>query len=239
MVSCRTWHGTSLTDTRAPAVAISAFLDNTRSQLTYTGLFTLASLPLESAGPSESPSTPEPTSPPSANSTTAEPKPPQPELFALFRNSHLAVLYRYGGSLYTLVTDQVFLHEPSVVWERLEDVDQGAAVFVNSAFERATPAGGDWAGWSPPGEGTVDPVECVFPPLHRAFILTSARWISRALALELQNEEDERAHRAYVKRQQERDAQKRREQHEERRWHAQDEEKRKEKTKKEKECLIM
>ena len=179
MVSCPTWRGTSFTDIRTPAVAINAFLNNTRSQLTYTGLFTLASLPLESAGPSKSSTTPEPTSPSSADSTTAEPKPSQqPELFALFRNSHLAVLYRYGGSLYTLVTDQVFLNEPSVVWERLEDVDQGAAVFVDSAFERATPAGGDWAGWKPPGEGlgTVDPVECVFPPLHRAYILNSA-WV--------------------------------------------------------------
>jgi len=75
------------------------------------------------------------------------------------------VLYRHAGSLYTLATDQVFLHEPSVVWERLEDVDQGAAVFVDSAFERATPAGGDWAGWTPSETlGTVDPIECVFPP---------------------------------------------------------------------------
>lgn len=164
MVSCRTWRGTSFTDKRAPAVAVRGFLDSTRSQLTYTGLFTLASLPPEAAGP-----TPEPTSPPSDNSTTAEPKPPQPELFALFRNSHLAVLYRHDGSLYTLVTDQVFLHEPSVVWERLEDVDQGAAVFVDSAFVRATPAGGDWAGWTP-GEGTVDPAECVFSPSHRAIL---------------------------------------------------------------------
>ncbi|KAH9948595.1 hypothetical protein B0H21DRAFT_733212 [Amylocystis lapponica] len=51
-------------------------------------------------------------------------------LAALFRNSHLAVLYKSlaeDGALYTLVTDQVFLHEPSVVWERLEDVDGGSS----------------------------------------------------------------------------------------------------------------
>jgi hypothetical protein len=154
--------GVSFTDTRFPAVAIRTFLDNTRSQLTYTGLFTLASLPPESTGSSEFTYIPL-----SDQSTTAEPNPPpHPELFALFRNSHLSVLYRHAGSLYTLVTDQVFLHEPSVVWERLEDVDQGGAVFVDGAFERATPVGGDWAGWTPPPEtlGTVDPVECVFPP---------------------------------------------------------------------------
>jgi hypothetical protein len=160
--------GASFTDARFTAVAIRTFLENTRSQLTYTGLFTLASLPRESTGSSKSISTPQPTSPSSDQGTTAEPNsPPHPELFALFRNSHLSVLYRHAGALYTLVTDQVFLHEPSVVWERLEDVDQGAAIFVDKAFERATPVGGDWAGWTPPSEtlGTVDPVECVFSAL--------------------------------------------------------------------------
>ena len=156
-------------DTRAVAVAVQTFLNNTRSQLTYNGLFNLASLPTQSAGLSIPAS--EPISPPSSSdpATAAEPTPPpQPELFALFRNSHLAVLYRCAGTLYTLVTDQVFLHEPTVVWERLEDVDQGGAVFVDSAFEQATPIGGDWAGWSPSPEnlGTVDPVECVFPPTY-------------------------------------------------------------------------
>jgi ubiquitin carboxyl-terminal hydrolase MINDY-1/2 len=48
--------------------------------------------------------------------------------------------------LYTLTTDQVFLHEPSVVWERLEDVDGGWSSFVDSDFVRSTPAGGDYAG---------------------------------------------------------------------------------------------
>lgn len=44
------------------------------------------------------------------------------------------------------MTDQVFLHEPSVVWEKLEDVDQGAAEFVDAEFRRSVPMGGDWAG---------------------------------------------------------------------------------------------
>jgi len=78
------------------------------------------------------------------------------------------VLYRRGGTLYTLVTDQVFLHEPTVVWELLGDIDQGGAEFVNSAFERAVPVGGDFAGWHPPSEssGTVDPAEYAFPFIH-------------------------------------------------------------------------
>ncbi|KAI0290353.1 hypothetical protein BC826DRAFT_913221 [Russula brevipes] len=221
------------------AVAIRAFLDNTRSQLTYTGLFTLASLSTKSGGLSKPTSTSEPSTLSSADETSAaaaaaavptpppHPRPyPHPELFALFRNSHLAVLYRHAGALYALVTDQVFLQEPSVVWERLEDVDQGGAVFVDSAFERATPVGGDWAGWTPPSEtlGTVDPAD-------------------RALALQLQNAEDEQAQREYMRREQERAARRRRElvEYEEQRLLRQDEERRKEKEKhkKEKDCLIM
>lgn len=39
-------------------------------------------------------------------------------------------------ALYTLVTDQVFLQEPSVVWERIEDVDGAAGGFVDGRFLR-------------------------------------------------------------------------------------------------------
>ncbi|KAF5379844.1 hypothetical protein D9615_005798 [Tricholomella constricta] len=52
----------------------------------------------------------------------------------------------HDSALYSLATDQVFLYEPSVVWERVEDVDGSAGVFVDSVFVRASPAGGDWAG---------------------------------------------------------------------------------------------
>lgn len=44
------------------------------------------------------------------------------------------------------MTDQVFLNEPSIVWERLEDVDGGWSTFVDSDFVKASPAGGDFAG---------------------------------------------------------------------------------------------
>ncbi|KAJ7802496.1 hypothetical protein B0H14DRAFT_2892141 [Mycena olivaceomarginata] len=104
------------------AMAIRQFLDNTQSQLTYHGLFHLAT-----------------TLPPGA-------------LVALFRNSHLSVLHKPASSssgdqsLYALVTDHVFLHEGSVVWERLEDVDGGSSTWVDSNFIRASPAGGDYAG---------------------------------------------------------------------------------------------
>ncbi len=71
-------------------------------------------------------------------------------LVALFRNSHLSVLYKSANpedsALYTLATDQVFLRESSIVWERLEDIDGGWSSFVDSAFVRSTPVGGDYAG---------------------------------------------------------------------------------------------
>lgn len=50
------------------------------------------------------------------------------------------------SALYILATDQVFLRESSVVWERLEDVDGGWSTFVDSDFVRSAPVGGDYAG---------------------------------------------------------------------------------------------
>jgi hypothetical protein len=94
------------------------------------------------------------------------------ELVCFFRGSHLSVLYKrplyhtsdrisaepVAGSsnafefhdtssmLYTLVTDRVFLREPSVVWESLVDVDGQSSSFFDSQFRRSSPAGGDFAG---------------------------------------------------------------------------------------------
>ncbi|KAF8965798.1 hypothetical protein BDZ97DRAFT_1811069 [Flammula alnicola] len=189
------------------ATIVRRFLDATQSQLTYHGLFHLAtSLP---------PNTP----------------------CALFRSSHLSVLYKYSPSalnpssngpsnaassssqflsnstsplpnaeaepqsedsaLYTLVTDQVFLNEPSVVWERLEDVDGGWSTFVDSEFVKSSPAGGDFAGQTAEEalraaeaianqyQGTVDPND-------------------HALAQQLQAEEEHLArqeHEAYLQEQ--------------------------------------
>ncbi|EFI27969.1 hypothetical protein CC1G_14461 [Coprinopsis cinerea okayama7 len=104
----------------ADAIVVRDFLDHSQSQLTYHGLFQLASeLPADT-------------------------------LVALFRNSHLSVLLKVehdeGPAIYTLATDQVFLRESSVVWERLEDVDGGWSTFVDSNFVKASPAGGDFAG---------------------------------------------------------------------------------------------
>ena len=96
-------------------------------------------------------------------------------LAALFRNSHLSVLYKSEGdqpSLYTLVTDHAFLQESSVVWECLEDIDGGWSTFVDSDLVTSSPAGGDVAGQTAEATlraaeaeanpfSTIDPVEFV------------------------------------------------------------------------------
>ncbi|CDO75104.1 hypothetical protein BN946_scf185010.g29 [Trametes cinnabarina] len=152
------------------ALMIRSFIENSPSQLTYYGLFSLAS-ELEPGA-----------------------------LVALFRNSHLSVLYKSlgeDGALYTLVTDQVFLHEASVVWERLEDIDGGWSTFVDSDFVRSSPAGGDYAGHT--AESALAALE------QQTGALTLADRADEELARQLQAEEDERSREVYARRQRERE----------------------------------
>ncbi|KAI0833858.1 hypothetical protein BC628DRAFT_1345803 [Trametes gibbosa] len=147
------------------ALAIRSFIESSPSQLTYYGLFTLAS-ELEPGA-----------------------------LVALFRNSHLSVLYKsHGdeGALYTLVTDQVFLHESSVVWERLEDIDGGWSTFVDSDFVHSSPAGGDYAGHT--AESALAALE------QQTGALTLEESADAALARQLQAEEDEHSRVLYTRR---------------------------------------
>ncbi|KAK2467282.1 hypothetical protein APHAL10511_000831 [Amanita phalloides] len=142
------------------AVQIREFLDTTWSQFTYHGLFTLSSV-LEPGS-----------------------------LVALFRSSHLSVLYKStaevdtnGPALYNLVTDQAFLKEPSVVWERIDDVDFGSSIFVDSDFIKSSPAGGDFV-----GQSAEDALRVA---------VTAENANDLALARQLQAEEDEIAHRQH------------------------------------------
>ncbi|EPQ53953.1 DUF544-domain-containing protein [Gloeophyllum trabeum ATCC 11539] len=175
------------------AIVIRNFLDSTQSQLTYYGLFHLAS-----------------TLPPDS-------------LVALFRNSHLSVLYKSpaaspsppastmetpetdanaetqdtsstdSSALYTLVTDMVFLHEPTVVWERLEDVEGSASSFVDSDFKPSSPAGGDWAGMTAEQAAQAQD-QGNYPPVDPE---------DQVLAQRLQEEEDAQAQALYERQQQE------------------------------------
>ncbi|KAF8573484.1 DUF544-domain-containing protein [Ramaria rubella] len=145
------------------AVVIRDFLERTSGQLTYYGLFQLASTGLDSGA-----------------------------LVALFRGSHLSVLYKSPDpecpGLYNLVTDHIFAQEPSVVWERLEDVEGGASTFVDSDFIKSSPAGGDFPGRSAEAvrrDYEYDEVDA-----------------DLALAQQLQHEEDARAHELRAEQQQ-------------------------------------
>ncbi|KAJ8518451.1 hypothetical protein ONZ45_g4473 [Pleurotus djamor] len=138
------------------AIAIRHFLDASWSQLTIYGLFELAH--------------------------TLDPG----KLVALFRSSHLAVLYKpptadaADASIYTLVTDQAFVHEPTVVWERLEDIDGGSSSYFDANFVRSSPPGGDVMGQT--AEEALFAAELLADPQAQA---------DHALARQLQYEEDQ------------------------------------------------
>jgi hypothetical protein len=71
----------------------------------------------------------------------------------------LSVLYRRhlpqesttpdsSPTLYQLVTDQSFAHEPEITWESITDIDGAGTSYYNSEFFPASSAGGDYSGMS-------------------------------------------------------------------------------------------
>ncbi|GLB44751.1 putative MINDY deubiquitinase [Lyophyllum shimeji] len=105
------------------------------------------------------------------------------------------------SALYTLATDQVFLNEPSVVWERIEDVDGSAGLFVDSHFVRASPAGGDWAGRT--AEDTARDIQRQQDEAERAALDGGAGMSDHELARQLQAQENQyaRQEHAYMQQQ--------------------------------------
>ncbi|KAJ0406196.1 hypothetical protein P43SY_000380 [Pythium insidiosum] len=55
------------------------------------------------------------------------------QLCVFFRNNHFATLFKFEGALYLLVTDAGYLDEPTVVWERLNEID-GDTEYFDDAF---------------------------------------------------------------------------------------------------------
>ncbi|KAF1328743.1 hypothetical protein FI667_g6674, partial [Globisporangium splendens] len=51
------------------------------------------------------------------------------QLCVFFRNNHFSTLFKYDGALYLLVTDAGYLDEPTVVWERLNEIDGDTEYF--------------------------------------------------------------------------------------------------------------
>ncbi|PKA60747.1 hypothetical protein AXF42_Ash006381 [Apostasia shenzhenica] len=84
---------------------IRNFLENTASQLTIYGLFCLQE------GLKER------------------------ELCVFFRNNHFSTMFKFNGELYLLVTDQGYINQPDLVWEKLNEVN-GDTVFMTGNFKQ-------------------------------------------------------------------------------------------------------
>ncbi|XP_042391494.1 uncharacterized protein LOC121982474 isoform X2 [Zingiber officinale] len=55
------------------------------------------------------------------------------ELCVFFRNNHFSTMFKYNGELYLLATDQGYLNQPDLVWEKLNEVN-GDTIFMTGNF---------------------------------------------------------------------------------------------------------
>ncbi|CAL0311686.1 unnamed protein product [Lupinus luteus] len=83
---------------------IKTFLRNNASQLTFYGLFCLQD------GLKER------------------------EICVFFRNNHFSTMFKFEGALYLLATDQGYINQPDLVWEKLNEVN-GDTLFMTSNFK--------------------------------------------------------------------------------------------------------
>lgn len=56
------------------------------------------------------------------------------ELCVFFRNNHFNTMFKFGGQLYLLATDQGYINQPDLVWELLNEVN-GNTVFMTGSFK--------------------------------------------------------------------------------------------------------
>ncbi|KAK6163862.1 hypothetical protein DH2020_000726 [Rehmannia glutinosa] len=56
------------------------------------------------------------------------------ELCVFFRNNHFNTMFKYEGELYILATDQGYINQPDLVWEKLNEVN-GDTVYMTSNFK--------------------------------------------------------------------------------------------------------
>lgn len=153
------------------ALTLRSWIDSSSSQLTYYGLFALSSAvrpgqlaalfrnshlsvlykppkrPSPAVSSSATPAEPDPFGDPATvapESSSSSSTPPAEQVLDISQVDDP----EEDGPLYSLVTDSVFANEPTIVWERLEDVEGGASSFFDSHFRPANPAGGDYAGAS-------------------------------------------------------------------------------------------
>lgn len=86
-------------DIKKTCQLVKTFLENNASQLTIYGLFCLQE------GLKER------------------------ELCVFFRNNHFSTMFKFNGELYLLATDQGYINQPDLVWEKLNEVN-GDTVFM-------------------------------------------------------------------------------------------------------------
>ncbi|XP_023764567.1 uncharacterized protein LOC111913070 isoform X1 [Lactuca sativa] len=56
------------------------------------------------------------------------------ELCVFFRNNHFNTMFKFEGELYLLATDQGYISQPDLVWEKLNEVN-GDSVFMTGNFK--------------------------------------------------------------------------------------------------------
>lgn len=56
------------------------------------------------------------------------------ELCVFFRNNHFNTMFKFEGELYILATDQGFINQPDLVWEKFNEVN-GDTIYVTSNFK--------------------------------------------------------------------------------------------------------
>ncbi|KVH91721.1 Protein of unknown function DUF544 [Cynara cardunculus var. scolymus] len=96
---------------------ITNFLKNSASQLTIHGLFSLQDGLRER------------------------------ELCVFFRNNHFNTMFKFEGELYILATDQGYINQPDLVWEKLNEVN-GDSVFMTNNFKKFTVENHDTRSWN-------------------------------------------------------------------------------------------
>ncbi|KAH6778974.1 hypothetical protein C2S52_010211 [Perilla frutescens var. hirtella] len=57
------------------------------------------------------------------------------ELCVFFRNNHFNTMFKYEGELYILATDQGYINQPDLVWEKLNEVN-GDTVYMTGNFKK-------------------------------------------------------------------------------------------------------
>ncbi|XP_040986181.1 ubiquitin carboxyl-terminal hydrolase MINDY-1-like isoform X3 [Juglans microcarpa x Juglans regia] len=56
------------------------------------------------------------------------------ELCVFFRNNHFSTMFKFDGELYLLATDQGYINQPDLVWEKLNEVN-GDTLFMTGNFK--------------------------------------------------------------------------------------------------------